>query len=75
MKSTYHGMNQRNWLTFMLFAILVALIGSSTAAYGQFFEDFESAPNLGDFTRFPSPNSVTFTGGVYPVSRPTRPLP
>jgi len=63
-KKTYCGMNHANGLRLMLLALLVVLIGSSTAAYGQeFFEDFESAPNLGDFTRFPAPNSVTFTGG------------
>ena len=64
MKKTDGEIHQPDWLKLLLLAIFVALIGSSTAAYGQeFFEDFESAPNLGDFTRFPSPNSVTFTGG------------
>ena len=64
MKNTYPGVNQPNWLKFIFCAILVVLIGSSTAAYGQqFFDSFETAPDMGDFTLFSSPNSVTFTGG------------
>ena len=59
MKATY----QHSWLWFLV-AIFMVLIGSSTAAYGQFSTSFEGdAPNFGDFTLFSSPNSVTFTGG------------
>ena len=64
MKKTYCGMNHANGLRLILLALFVVLIGSSTAAHGQQFSDsFETAPNFGNFTLFPSPNSVTFTGG------------
>ena len=48
---------------FLLLALLVALIGSSTVAHGQTSDSFETAPNFGTFTLFSSPNTVTFTGG------------
>jgi len=62
---TYRDNHLSNRVQFLLFAFLILLIGSSTVAYGQqFFTSFEGdAPNFGDFTLFPSPNSVTFTGG------------
>ncbi len=64
MKKTYFGIHQPDWPKVLLLAIFVALIGSSTVAYGQEFSDsFETAPDFGDFTLFPSPNSVTLTGG------------
>jgi hypothetical protein len=64
MKKTDCAIHQPGFRKFLLLAVFVALIGFSTAAYGQQFSDsFETAPNFGDFTLFPSPNSVTFTGG------------
>ena len=64
MKKTYGAIHQPDWLKFLPLAIFLVLIGSSTAAYGQFSTSFEEdAPNFGNFTLFPSPNSVTFTGG------------
>ena len=63
MNKTYRENHQPNGLQFLLLA-LVLCIGSSTVAYGQFSTSFESdAPNQGDFTLFPTPNSVTFIGG------------
>ena len=57
MNKTYRKNHQPNGLKFLLFAIFLVLIGSSTAAYGQFSTSFEEdAPNLGNFTLFPSPN-------------------
>ncbi len=63
MNKTYRENHQPKGLQFLLLALLVALIGSSTVAHGQEFTNFQTAPNFGDFTLFPSPNSVTFTGG------------
>ena len=63
MIKTYRENHSSNRLPFLLLALLVALIGSSSAAYGQFPGDFESAPDFGTFALFSSPNSVTFTGG------------
>ena len=64
MKKTYRDNHQSKGLQFLGLALFIVLIGSSTAAYGQdFFTNFQTAPNLGDFTLFSSPNSVTFTGG------------
>ncbi len=63
MKKTYCGIHQKRGLQFLILALFIVLIGSSTAAYGQFSDSFETAPDFGTFTRFTSPNSVTFTGG------------
>ncbi len=64
MNKTYRENHQTNGLQFLLLALFIVLIGSSTVAYGQdFFSNFQTAPNQGDFTLFSSPNSVTFTGG------------
>ncbi|MCH8017398.1 MAG: hypothetical protein IH917_12320, partial [Acidobacteria bacterium] len=63
MKKTHCGNHQPNGLQFLLLALFIVLIGSSTAAYGQFSDSFETAPNFGTFTLFSSPNTVTFTGG------------
>ncbi len=64
MKKTYSESHEPNGLTFLLLALSVLLIGSSTVAYGQQFSDsFETAPDFGDFRLFSSPNSVTFAGG------------
>jgi len=63
MWKTYRQNHPANRLPVLLLTLVVC-IGSSTVAYGQdFFSNFQTAPNLGDFTLFPSPNSVTFTGG------------
>ena len=64
MKKTYCGIHQTRGLQFLTLALFIVLIGSSTAAHGQQFSDsFETAPDFGTFSLFPSPNSVTFTGG------------
>ncbi len=63
MKKTYCENHQPKGLQFLLLALFIVLIGSSTVAYGQFSDSFETAPDLGDFSLFPSPNSVTFTVG------------
>jgi len=65
MNKTYRENHQPNGLQFLLLALFIVLIGSSTAAYGQQFppDSFETAPNFGTFTLFSSPNIVTFTGG------------
>ena len=64
MKKTYRENLQSKGLQFLLLALLIVLIGSSTGAHGQQFSDsFESAPDFGTFTLFSSPNLVTFTGG------------
>ncbi len=64
MIKTYGETHQPNRVQFLILALFIVLIGSSTAAYGQFSTSFEGdAPNFGDFTLFSSPNSVTFTGG------------
>ncbi len=63
MNKTYRENHPTNRLPVLLLTLVVC-IGSSTVAYGQdFFSNFQTAPNQGDFTLFPSPNSVTFTGG------------
>ena len=64
MKKTHSESHGMNGLPFLLLALSVLFIGTSTVAYGQQFSDsFETAPDFGDFTLFSSPNSVTFTGG------------
>ncbi len=64
MNKTYRKNHQPKGLQFLIVALFVVLIGSSTAAHGQQFSDsFENAPNFGDFTLGTSPKSVTFTGG------------
>ena len=65
MKKIYCGIHQTRGLQFLILALFIVLIGSSTAAYGQQFspDSFETAPDFGTFSLFPSPNSVTFTGG------------
>ncbi|MCH6569934.1 MAG: hypothetical protein IH794_07490, partial [Acidobacteria bacterium] len=64
MNKTYRENHRPSGLRFLILALFIVLIGSSTVAYGQFSTSFESdAPNFGDFTLFSSPNSVTFTGG------------
>jgi hypothetical protein len=63
MKKTYRENHQPKGLQFLTLALFVVLFGSSTVAYGQFSDSFETAPNFGNFTLFSSPNSVTFTGG------------
>jgi len=63
MNKTYRENHRPSGLRFLILALFIVLIGSSTVAYGQFSDSFETAPNQGDFTLFSSPNSVTFTGG------------
>ena len=47
MKKTGGGIHQPDVLKYLLLAIFVALIGSSTAAYGQEFSDsFETTPDF-----------------------------
>jgi len=64
MNKTYRENHRPSGIRFLILALFFVLIGFSTVAYGQFSTSFESdAPNQGDFTLFPTPNSVTFTGG------------
>jgi len=65
MKKTYCGIHQTRGLQFLILALFIVLIGSSTAAYGQDVStSFEFFDTSGSFTLGTSPKSVTFTNGL-----------
>ena len=65
MKKTHCGNHQPNGLQFLLLALFIVLIGSSTTAYGQDVStSFEFNDTSGSFTLGTSPKSVTFTNGL-----------
>ena len=65
MKKTHCGNHQPNGLQFLLLALFIVLIGSSTTAYGQDVStSFEFNDTSGSFTLGTSPKSVTFTNGT-----------